>query len=424
MSFSEFPPPPEVDPGQDEPHLRVTPPGPASRTWLTRMAHSSAPMGPRRGIDTKAILADVPAFTVVYAKALGSNVIDVDGNRYVDLAAGFGAQLLGHGHPAIRRVLELQTERLLQALGDVHPSDARIAFGERLAKLHPSAEAQVILGQSAYHGLSYGPLAALGLRPSYREPFGAQLNPHVRFVSYPATAAEAAATLERISEELGRGDVGAVLFEPILGRGGCIVPPAGFAADLAERAAAAGALLIADEIWTGLGRSGHMLFCARDGVVPDLVCLGKGLGGGLPISACIGRRDVMAAWSREHEVVHTSTFTGAPLACATGIATLDALSRDALPERAARVGDAFREALARALAANPRVREVRGAGMMIGIDLGSERGAAVSLCQRLLRRGYLASTGGGGREVLVLTPPLTISEALLDGFVRAVAAAV
>jgi 4-aminobutyrate aminotransferase/(S)-3-amino-2-methylpropionate transaminase len=449
MSFSEFPPPPEVDPGQDEPFLRVKPPGPASRTWLTRMGHSSAPMGPRRGIDTKAILADVPPFTVVYAKAVGSNVIDVDGNRYVDFAAGFGAQLLGHGHPAIRRVLELQAERLLQALGDVHPSDARIAFGERLAKLHPAPEAQVILGQSgadavsaalktavlftdkpgvlafegAYHGLSYGPLAALGLRPSYREPFGAQLNPHVRFVSYPATAAEAGQTLERISEELGRGDVGAVLFEPILGRGGCIVPPAGFAADLAKLVSSAGALLISDEIWTGLGRSGRMLFCSRDDVVPDLVCLGKGLGGGLPISACIGRREVMAAWSREHEVVHTSTFTGAPLACATGIATLDALSRDALPERATRVGDAFREALGRALAPNPRVREVRGAGMMIGIDLGSERGAAVALCQRLLGAGYLASTGGGGREVLVLTPPLTISEALLDGFVRAVAAA-
>src|SRR5262249_12400538 len=148
---------------------------------------------------------------IVYATALGANVVDVDGNRYVDLAGGFGAALIGHRHPSVVRALELQSQRLLHALGDVYPSDAKIGLCERLAKLHPQPGAPGLGGQSgshagsgalktaclftgkpgvlafgaSYHGLGYGPLAALALRSSYREPFSAQLNPHVAFVPYP-----------------------------------------------------------------------------------------------------------------------------------------------------------------------------------------------------------------------------------------------
>jgi 4-aminobutyrate aminotransferase/(S)-3-amino-2-methylpropionate transaminase len=431
MSFSEIPPPPELDPGQDLPHLRVPPPGPASRSWLVRYAHAAAPMGPRRAPGS-------PASTVVFARGLGSNVIDVDGNRYVDLAAGFGSLLLGHDHPAIRRVLGLQAERLWQALGDVHPSDARVALSERLAQLHPSGSGQVVLGQSgadaitaalktaalftgkpgvlafsgAYHGLSYGPLAALGLRESYRAPFAAQLNPSVRFLPYPADDDALDETLERLRLELARGDVGAVLVEPVLGRGGCVVPPDAFLPELAARCERASALLVADEIWTGLGRTGCWLRSASVGVAADLICLGKGLGGGLPISACIGRREVMAAWSREAEVVHTSTFAGAPLACATAIATLDTLSREQLILRSHDVGARFVERLRRAGAT------ARGAGLMVGIELGGRTGAAVDVGQKLLGAGFLTSTGGGARDALVLTPPLTIAETLLDAFAQ------
>lgn len=436
MSFSEIPPPPELEPGQDLPHLRVPPPGPQSRSWLLRHTHASAPMGPKRAPESTRFIADVPAATIVYALGKGANVVDVDGNRYVDLAAGFGALLLGHGHPSVRRTIELQADRLLQALGDVHPSDARIAVSERLAKLHPSGDGQVILGQSgadaisaalktaalhtgrpgvlsfsgAYHGLSYGPLAALGLRESYRTPFAQQLNPHVRFVPYPADEDGLDETIERARLELARGDVGAVLVEPILGRGGCVVPPAAFLPELARLASKASALLVADEIWTGLGRAGSMLYSTRGDVVADLVCLGKGLGGGLPISACIGRREVMAAWSREAEVVHTATFAGAPLACATALATLDTLSREKLPERAAAVGARL---LKRLVAVGARAR---GAGLMVGIELEARPGSAVELQKSLLSVGYITSSGGGAREVLVLTPPLTIAEALLEAF--------
>jgi 4-aminobutyrate aminotransferase / (S)-3-amino-2-methylpropionate transaminase / 5-aminovalerate transaminase len=449
MSFSEIPPPPELRPGEDEPFLRGRPPGPQSRTWLTRFTLHAAPMGPARREDPRrGIRADVPAGTIVYATAKGSNVLDVDGNRYVDLAAGFGALLLGHSHPTLLRVLELQAGRLLQALGDVYPSEAKIALLQRLAELHPAAEAASILGQSgadavsaalktallvtgrprvvafegAYHGLSYAPLAACGLRPSYREPFVAQLNPHVTFLEYPRDEARAEITLERLRFELARRDVGAVLFEPILGRGGCVVPPPEFVPELVRLARDAGALSIADEIWTGLGRAGRLVY-STETATPDLICLGKGLGGGLPISACIGPRDLMRAWSREPEVVHTSTYAGAPLACAAAITTLDLISREGLVERSAAVGQELRESLRAEIGNHAGVAEVRGAGLMIGVDLGERPGAAQRLMRKLLERGYIVSTGGGRREVVVLTPPLTLGDHLIGGAVAAIRAA-
>jgi 4-aminobutyrate aminotransferase/(S)-3-amino-2-methylpropionate transaminase len=179
-----------------------------------------------------------------------------------------------------------------------------------------------------------------------------------------------------------------------------------------------GALLIADEIWTGLGRSGSLL--AAESARPDLICLGKGRGGGVPLSAVIGRREVMAAWQRDQEVVHTSTFAGAPLACAAALATLDAIKRERLPERAARVGAAFREQLSRALAGVPKAR-ARGRGLMIGIELEAGAGTAGEAMQRLLQQGYLTTSGGRARECLVLTPPLTIAEPLLEAAARAIA---
>jgi 4-aminobutyrate aminotransferase/(S)-3-amino-2-methylpropionate transaminase len=403
-------------------------------------------MGPPRPTPARSgIAADVPPGAVVFSTAKGSNVVDVDQNVYVDLVAGFGSMLIGHGHGSILRVLELQSARLLQALGDVYPSDAKIALMERLASLHPEPGARVIVGQTgadavtaalktavlatgrpgvlafrgAYHGLSYGPLAACGLRDSYRAPFAEQLNARVSFVTYPADDVAAAQVLDEARGLLAPGEIGAVLVEPILGRGGVVVPPAGFLASLAQLAREKGALLILDEIWTGLGRAGSMLRSVVDGVVPDVVCLGKGLGGGLPVSACIGTEAVMLAWRREPEVVHTSTFAGAPLACAAAIATLDVLSRERLVARSAEVGARFRDALRAALEGVRGVAAVRGEGLMIGIDLGPRPGVASQAMLRLLERGYLVSTGGGGREVVVLTPPLNIAEPLLTEFVPA-----
>jgi 4-aminobutyrate aminotransferase/(S)-3-amino-2-methylpropionate transaminase len=448
MSFSEIPPPLELDPGQDEPKIVSRPPGPSSRSWLVRHAHRAAPMGPKPEHAPGDLRA--PPAGIVYASAKGSNVIDVDSNRYLDLAAGFGALLLGHGHPSVLRVLEFQAQRLLLALGDVFPADAKIALVERLAQLHPDPDARAIIGQSgadavtaalksallstgkpgviafrgAYHGLSHAPLAACGLRESYRSPFAAQLNPHVTFIDYPTSAVDLERVLDQLREALqnGTAPVGAVLVEPILGRGGVLVPPPEFLPELGELARNAGALVIADEIWTGLGRSGKMLFSVASGFIPDLVCLGKGLGGGLPISAVVGRGRVLQAWARDAEVVHTSTFAGSALACATSLATLDVLSREHLPERAASVGQRFLKQLGSRLARFANV-QVRGAGLMIAIDLGPGPGRASRLASRLLEQGYITSTGGGRREVLVLTPPLNIAEPLLSGFIDALSSA-
>jgi 4-aminobutyrate aminotransferase / (S)-3-amino-2-methylpropionate transaminase / 5-aminovalerate transaminase len=388
-----------------------------------------------------------PPSGIVYATASGSNVTDVDRNRYVDLAGGFGALLLGHLHPAIKRVLLLQSERLLQALGDLYPADAKIALLERLTRLYPEPHAKGILAQSgsdavsaalktaklatgkpgvlafnaSYHGLGYGPLAACGLRESYRAPFADELNPHVSFVPYPASADMVDEILASCRARLRQGDVGALLIEPVLGRGGVVAPPSGFLADLRSLAREQGALFIADEVWTGLGRAGSWLSTLAEGVTPDLICLGKGLGGGLPISALIGSDAVMQSWRREAEVVHTATFAGAPLAASAAIATLDVLSREKLPQRAADLGARYAAELRSALAGSPHVRDVRGRGFMLGIDLGERPGAASLLMKTLLRAGYITSTGGGRREVLVLTPALNIDEGVLLSSVPVIA---
>jgi 4-aminobutyrate aminotransferase-like enzyme len=420
--------------GQEPPHLVTRPPGQHSRTFGVRYAHARAPMGPP---------GRSPG--IVYASAEGSNVTCVDGNRYVDLAGGFGAALVGHRHPSVLRAISLQSERLLHALGDVYPSDATVGLVERLTELYPEPNAQVVLGQSGsdavtaalktaclftgrpgvvafaggYHGLGYGPLAASGFRPSYRDPFLSQLNPHVRFAPYPEDEQSLPAVLDAVRTALEAGDAGAVLVEPVLGRGGVIEPPPGFLEALGVAARERGALLVADEIWTGLGRSGRML--AAESARPDLVCLGKGLGGGLPLSAVLGRREVMSAWQRSEEVVHTSTFAGAPLACAAALATLDVLGRERLPERAERVGEGFRQSLVDALSGLGGAR-VRGRGLMLGIELDAKAGTGGEAVRRLLEQGYITTSGGRDRECLVLTPPLTIAEPLLEAATRAIAA--
>ncbi len=409
---------------------------------MLRAARRQPPMGPRQrsAAPTGRVESSASDGTIVLSRGQGANVLDVDTNRYVDLAAGFGSLLLGHCPPAVSRALELQSSRLLQAMGDVYPSDAKIGLLDRLARLHPHPDAQVILGQSgadaitaavksallatgrsrliamksSYHGLSYGALAVTDLRQGYRRPFEAHLPDDVEFLSYPSRPEEAERCLDELRASLARSPAAAVVIEPILGRGGVIVPPIGFLPGLARIAQSHGTLIIADEIWTGLGRTGRWLACEREPTFrPDLLCIGKGLGGGLPISACLGSPDVMAAWSQEEEVVHTSTFAGAPLACAAALATLDALGRGKLIERSRDIGARWKERLVRLL--EPKgVLRVRGEGLMLGIELPPSTGPALQ--RNLLRQGFITSLGGGQRDVLVLTPPLMIAEELLEVF--------
>ncbi len=447
MPLSEMPPALDSA-GQEPPKVIVPPPGPVSRQLAARLSAVECPAFDARRA-ARAAASGAEQSPIVYASGRGSNVIDVDGNRYVDLVAGFGALLLGHAPKRVARAVEAQSERLWLALGDVYAADVKVALCERLARLLPEPGARVMLGLSgadavtaalktavlatgksgvlafhgAYHGLSYAPLAACGLHDAFRAPFAAQLGSHVTFLPYPATESALDACRMQVRATLESGRFGAVIVEPILGRGGCVVPPAGFLPALREACDAAGALLVADEVWTGLGRTGATLASVAAGVLPDLVCLGKGLGGGMPISACVGRARFMEAWGAHGgSAIHTATHFGAPLACAAASATLDALSLEKLDVRAREVGERWALALVERTQGQG-VNAVRGRGLMVGVELEGGGARALAVSRALLLRGYLVLTGGARGDALTLTPPLNIDEPLLGGFTSALAEA-
>lgn len=409
-------------------------PGPRSRAHARRAALVECPaFGHRRSERPGALPED--SAPIVLARAAGCELFDVDGNRYLDFAAGFGSVLIGHGHPALKRAIREQSDLLIQGLGDLFSSDVKVALMENLAALHPSGHGQVLLTQSgsdavaaalktatlatgrhgfiafdgAYHGLGFGPLAACGFQASFREPFAPQLNAHVRFCPYPGVrGASAEQALELVQKTLRTESIAGILVEPLMGRGGCTAPPLGFLVELGRLAHDAGALLIADEVWTGLGRAGGWLRSSLDGALADIVCLGKGLGGGLPISACVASQEAMAGWA-SGDTIHTSTHAGAPLGCAAALAVLNTLKAESLVAGASALGERV-QTLLRARLGHPRIIDIRGAGLMIGIELDSAR-TALQTTRRLLRRGFLVVTGGIDGATLTLTPPLTMSEA-------------
>lgn len=426
--------------GDELPAIVVPPPGPRSRELARRLAAVESPAFDARR-RARAASSGEDQSPIVYASGRGANVLDVDGNRYVDLTAGFGALVLGHGPNAATAAASAATEELALALGDVYASELKVRACEALVHLFPEKGARVMLGLSgadaitcalktsllatkkprvvafegSYHGMSHGPLAALGFAPSFREPFTQHLGVPVTFAPYPVAGDHASLdrSLSAVRAALQAGDVGAILVEPLLGRGGCVVPPSSFLPALRSLADEAGALLVFDEIWTGMGRTGAMLASDDAGVVPDVLCLGKGLGGGVPISACIGRASVMEAWG-EHggTLIHTGTHFGSPPACAALLATLDHVRGHDLAKRAADVGEAWRTEL---VAAGARVT---GRGLMVGV-VTDDAAAALALARRLLARGYVVLTGGSAGNVLTLSPPLTIAPALLSAFTSA-----
>ncbi|MEM1418376.1 MAG: aspartate aminotransferase family protein [Myxococcota bacterium] len=425
--------------GAQLPALSVSAPGPRSRALIDRLAASESPAFTTRRAR-RAEKAGAPMDPIVWTRALGANVEDADGNVYVDLTGGFGVAALGHAHPEVVAAARAQLEALPHALGDLHPSETKIALLEALAARAPFPDARVVLGlngadavevalktcalatgrpgvlafEGAYHGLSYGTVAACGFQEAFRAPFAAQLAGHVRFAPYPREGEDVEAALAAVRAALEDGDVAAVLYEPLQGRGGVRVPARGFLEGVAEAAREAGALLVADEIFTGLGRCGVPFLSAAEG--PDLVCLGKALAGGLPVSACLGRGEVMAAWGDPTgAALHTGTFYGHPPGCAAALAALAAMEREDVAGRARDVGARFRARLA----GLPGVREVRGLGLMVGFV--PDAVPALTLVARLLARGYLTLPAGGAADVVQLAPPLTIPEELLEAFVAALA---
>ena len=266
--------------------------------------------------------------------------------------------------------------------------------------------------EGGYHGLGLGALDATHRR-DFREPFRERLAGRTRFAAY--------GDVSSVRTELERDDrIGAVLVEPIQGRGGLVQPPPGFLAELRELTWERGVLLIADEVYTGIGRTGHWLACEREDVLPDLVCLGKSLGGGFPISACAGRAEVMRAWpASSGEALHTSTHLGNPLGCAAALATLRAIREQGLLERARREGERWLAELRAELGGCACVREVRGAGLLIGIEVDPP-GRAARAARELLNQGWITLPEGPRANVLALSPPLTIPRELIDAATAAI----
>lgn len=225
--------------------------------------------------------------------------------------------------------------------------------------------------------------------------------------------------VERILDGPAGKTIGAIIVEPIQGRGGHVIPPDDFLPALRRIADARDLLLIFDEIYTGLGRTGKLWACEHTGVVPDLLLTGKALASGFPISACIGNERAMAGWpASTGEAIHTYTFLGHPAGCAMACASLDEIIGRKLSDRAAELGEWFLSELRGRLSGCPAVVEVRGRGLLIGIELTASRpvpgpGLGVAVMKECLRRGLLVLTGGQGGNVICLTPPLTVTRGQL-----------
>ena len=320
------------------------------------------------------------SWPIVWERAQGVQVWDNTGKKYLDLTAAFGVAAAGHANPRVVKAGQAQMGTLLHAMGDVHPHArkadlARALSGltfERWADKQPgkvifsnsgfeaveSALKTAMLGTGrpgviafagAYHGLGYGVLNATH-RDHFRAPFRTQLRELGHFVPFPLAAggsgkksrdAEILAQTEAAIRELfKREKIGAILVEPIQARGGTNVPPPGFLPLLRRLCDEHGALLILDEIYTGFGRTGKWFACEHRHVVPDLICLGKALTGGFPLSACVGRAKLMdAAWPvTTGEAIHTSTYLGHPVGCAMALAQIQEIKNLKLPERAAKLG--------------------------------------------------------------------------------------
>lgn len=420
------------------------------------------------------------SWPVVWDKARGVHVWDADGKKYLDLTAAFGVAAAGHANPRVVAAGCRQMGRLLHAMGDVHPHALKAQLARELSRLTferwtagppagrsaGSASARltgktifcnsgfeaveaalktallatrkpgIIAFTGAYHGLGYGALNATH-RGHFRSPFRSQLGEFGRFVPFPAGSRIAGLdrrppgfsvreVLARIRQLLRRERIGAVLVEPIQVRGGINVPPPQFLPALRQLCDAHGVLLILDEIYTGFGRTGRWFACEHGGVVPDLICLGKALTGGFPLSACVGRADLMdAAWPLSTgEAIHTSTFLGHPVGCAMALAQIAEIRRHQLVRQSERMGHLLLEGLS-ALVAPPHLRMlVRGLGLLAGVDLRHPDGSpaareSLQLVKDMLHRGFILLPEGAHSEVISFTPPLTISKAQLAESVRA-----
>lgn len=413
--------------------------GPRARAIVERM----------RAVEGAGLRSGGDAAPLVVASGSGSTLIDVDGRRYTDLYASFAAANLGHAHPEVTAAIVEQAGRLTHA-SSAFVTEQRVAFEEALVAAAPAGLDRVLLGitgadanelavklartltgrreviafSGGYFGRAAG-VVGLNGKVAFRRRVGREADAH--FFPYPATyrwphgPAEQAGelVLSLIGEALdsdasGIGPVAAIVVEPVQGNGGVIIPPASFLPGLRELADRHGAVLIFDEIQSGFGRTGRPWAAEHWGVVPDLMTVGKGIGGGMAVSAVVGRRAAMEHWEPG---THTSTFLTNALNLSAGRAALAVMVRDRLWERSARLGVALLDRLRSSLADVARVGEVRGLGLFVGIEVVVDRAsaspdpaAAARIRDACLSRGVIVGIGGAAESVIKLSPPLIIDE--------------
>lgn len=369
----------------------------------------------------------------VEVRAHGCTVYDQNGKAYLDFAGGYGVFTLGHSHPKVIAAVKAQLDlmslsgktmfnvllgRAAKRLAELAPGDLQISFFcnsgteavEGAIKLAKAATKRhkIVATHNAYHGKTLGALSASG-REYFRSEY-APLLPAFEHVAYGEVDAL----------EVALGDAAAFIVEPVQGEGGVIVPPLGYLRTVREICDRTGALLIADEVQTGLGRCGMLFGCNRDDVVPDVMTLAKGLSGGvIPVGAYIARPSVWNAAYAKAPLMHTSTFGGNELACAAALAAMDVLIDDDLVANARERGVQLLEGARKLALQFPTVvREVRGLGLLVGVELSNE-GYGGYMIPEMLKAGVTAAWTLNLQRVIRLEPPLIVTAQEVD---RALAA--
>jgi putrescine aminotransferase len=385
-----------------------------------------------------------------FVRASGVSIWDEEGNEYLDFLGAYGAMNTGHNHPRVMAAIEkvkgipnmfqsslnCMAAALARNLALITPGNLKRSFfcnsgaeavecSLKLARAS-SKKQRILHCESSFHGKSFGALSVTG-RAKYQDPF-APLLPGIEMVPF--------GDVKKLEEKLHTKDVAAFIVEPIQGEAGVVVPPDGYLKAARELCSRYGALLIFDEIQTGFGRTGSMFACEHDGVAPDIMCVAKSLSGGLiPIGACISTEEV---WDRaygglDRALLHTSTFGGNAWACAAGIASLQVIIEEDLPAKAATNGMYFLDELRKLQKKNPMIREVRGRGLLIGIEfekpaqgivdkltggvinkLSEEYVGAMAAGELLNRHRVITAFTFNNPYVIRMEPPLTVTRAQID----------
>jgi len=357
---------------------------------------------------------------VVIVKGSGDLLWDKDGKEYIDCTGSYGSCIVGYCHPKVVEAIKNQSEKLTSCHGFMY-NDSRSELLQRIAKIAPEGLDRVFLSNSgaeavecalklarkytgkkeiiammgAYHGKTLGALS-ITWDKKYREPF-MPLVPQVKHVPF--------GNIEKLQEVISN-DTAAVITEPIQGEGGVRFPPNGFLEQLRELCNEKEILLIIDEIQTGFGRTGKLFAFQHFGIVPDITCLAKGVAGGIPIGLTLSKNEIMSSLKVGE---HSTTYGGNPLACAAAAATIDILEQENLPEKARAQGEYLVSKLDQLRDDHAIIREVRGLGLMIGVEMRFE---VIDIILGSLERGVLMLDAG--RNVLRFLPPLVITRTHID----------